>query len=326
MTKFKLTISQLTINNKVSPLATLIKYSSLLLIVSLLIVNCVFAEGKAYDGVWFLGFNMNKPLFGDMNGKLVRQAVTIAVDRAKIANRIVGDDTVPVCIIPPGMEGHMSLEAYPHDYREAKRLMRSAGYTLMDKRIKSVTLLHTDGEKTKLIVDEIKRDLINLGFDITTTVVKYSNNDAWQKELRSGKYDLFVMGYKAGNIGEIFVGDKETELFHTFTCFEVTTNEANIVYFNTYDEATKSGFSPDPVCKPKPPKEPGTLELLKPLFYSEGEANVMGFKNKRADILLEDLSRLDPAMKASRSDKFEELSRFIWEECPVVPLFYITRL
>jgi hypothetical protein len=52
----------------------------------------------------------------------------------------------------------------------------------------------------------------------------------------------------------------------------------------------------------------------------------MGFKNKRADILLEDLTHLDPAMKASRSDKFEELSRLVWEECPVVPLFYITRL
>ena len=302
---------------------------SLVIVWSLVIGNWSFsfAEAKEYDGVWFLGYNLKTNLFGDENGKVVRQAVTIAIDRDKIAKKIVGDDTVPVGVIPPGMEGYdPSLLAYSHDYSMAKRLMRSAGYPLSDSRLKHITFLMTDGEKTKLIVDEIKRDLINIGFDITTTVVKYSDTKLWEKELTSGKYDMFVMGYKAGSLGEIFIADKSTSLFHKFTCFKNSTNEADQQYFDRYGDAISSGFSPDPVCKPEPEKAPTTLELLRPVFYSKEAANATFLQNKRVDILTEELSVLDEKLRASRQDKFEEIGRIIWEELPVVPLFYITRL
>jgi len=287
----------------------------------------IFAAEKEYDGIWFLGFNLNKELFGDENGKVVRQAVTIAIDRNKVAQKIISDEVIPIGVIPPGMEGHDSmLTAYPHDYREAKKLMKSAGYTLYDKRLKIVTILHTDGEKTREIVDEIKRNLINIGFDIQRTEIKYSDTAQWNKELASGKYHLFVMGYKAGSLGQIFIGDSSTQLFHNFTCFKISTNEADIAYFNKYGDAVKAGFSPCPVCKPEPETEPKTLSLIQPLFYSEGSANFTYFKNKRIDILLEELSSIDESLKATRRDKFDEIGRIIWEECPVVPLFYITRL
>jgi len=286
-----------------------------------------FASAKEYDGVWFLGFNMHSKLFNDENGKVVRQAVVTSIDRDKIAKKIVVDETVPIGIIPPGMEGYdPALTPYPFDYAAAKKLMRSAGYTLSDKRIKHVTFLMSDGEKTKLIVDEIKRDLINIGFDITTTVVKYSNTKVWEKELTSGKYDMFVMGYKAGSVGEIFIADKATGIFHTFTCFRNTTIEADQQYFDRYSDAVASGFSPCTVCKPEPEKPPTTLELVRPLFYSRETANASYFENKRVDVLIEEISMLDEKLIASRKDKFEEIGRIIWEDIPVVPLFYITKL
>ncbi len=294
---------------------------------SFVIWNYSFASAKEYDGAWFLGFNEKTQLFGDENSKVVRQAVTIAIDRDKIAKKIVGDDTVPAGIIPPGMEGYdPSLSAYPHDIGLAKKMMRSSGYSLSDKRLKHISLLMTDGVKTKLIVDEIKMDLINLGFDITTTTVKYSNTTAWQKALTSGRYDMFVMGYKAGDVGEIFIADKSTGLFHTFNCFKNSTNEADQAFFDRYEDAVKAGFSPDPVCNPQPEKEPKTLDLLRPLFYTKEDANVSNFSEKRVDILLEELSTTDEKLIATRKDKFEEIGRIILEECPVVPLFYITRL
>ena len=289
--------------------------------------NFSFAQAKEYDGIWFLGFNQSKDLFGDENGRVVRQAILIAIDRDKIAKKIVGDETVPIGIIPPTMEGYNpELAAYPHDFRQAKQMMKAAGYPLNDVRIKSINLLHTDGEKTKLIVDEIKRNLINIGFDIQTTVVKYSNSAEWQKELASGKYHMFVMGYKSGNMGQIFIADKRSRLFHNFTCPYNTTIEADIAYFNKYSDAVEAGFSPDTFCKPEPEKEPKTLALIQPLLYSEGEANFTRFSNKRVDILLEELSTLDEGLKASRKDKFEEIGHIVWEEAPLVPLFYITKL
>jgi ABC-type transport system substrate-binding protein len=286
-----------------------------------------FAQAKEYDGVWFLGFNLHAKLFSDSNGKLVRQAVATAIDRGKIAGKIIGDDVVPIGVIPPGMEGYDPiLVPYPHDYAQAKKLMRSAGYPLNDERLKRISMLMTDGEKTKLIVDEIKRDLINLGFDITTTVVKYSNTKEWEKELASDRFDMFVMGYKAGSVGEIFIADKATGLFHTFTCFKNTTNEADQQYFERYSDAVSSGFTPCAVCSPEPEKPATTFGLVRPLFYTNETANFAHFQSKRVDILIEELSVLDEKLKASRADKFEEIGRIVWEELPVVPLFYITRL
>lgn len=302
--------------------------AGLILIIFWLFVIChSFSYAKEYDGVWFLGFNTNKDIFGDDNGKVVRQAVLIAIDRNKIANKIIKDDVTPIGVIPPGMEGYdASLEAYPHDLGVAKKMMRSAGYPLSDIRLKTISFLHTDGERTIQIVNQIKIDLINLGFDIQTTVVPYANNALWQKELASGKYHMYVMGYKSGNLGQIFIADQKTGLFHNFTCPNSPTNEADIAYFNNYEDAVKAEFQPCPVCKPEPEKAPNTLALLQPLFYSEGEANFTHYNNKRLDILLEDLSRLDESLKISRSDKLDEISRIIWEDVPVVPLFYITKL
>ncbi|MFH1709600.1 MAG: ABC transporter substrate-binding protein [bacterium] len=286
-----------------------------------------FAQAKEYDGVWFLGFNLRTNLFGNENGKLVRQAVATAIDRDKIAKKMIGDDVVPIGVIPPGMEGYdPTLTPYPHDYALAKKLMKSAGYPLYDRRLKHISFLMTDGEKTKLIVDEIKRDLINIGFDITTMVVRYSDTKKWEKELTSGRYDMFVMGYKAGSVGEIFIADKSTGIFHKFTCFKNSTNEADQQYLERYSDAVSADFFPCQICKPEPEKRPTTLALLTPLFYSKETANITYFQNKRADILIEELSVLDEKLRASRKDKFEEIGRIVWEELPVVPLFYITKL
>jgi ABC-type transport system substrate-binding protein len=303
------------------------RFVFLFVICSLIIGHCAFADTKAYDGVWFLGFNMKKPIFNDANGKTVRQAIAIAIDREKIAKKIIGDDVVPVDIIPPGMEGHnASLEALPHNYKQAKDLLKAAGYSVSDPRIKKIRLLHTDGDKTVAIVNEIKRDLINLGFDITTTQIKYADNDKWNKALEGGKYDMFVMGYKAGTVGDIYIGDRTTEVFHTFTCFRGPTNEANTVYFAHYSEAIKAGFTPDDACNPQPEKDATTYELLRPLFYTGADANFTGYSSTRVDILLEEMSKLDESLRASRRDKLEELGNTLHEDLPVVPLFYITKL
>jgi len=291
------------------------------------ICHCSFAEAKEYDGVLFLGFNLHADLFGNENGKLVRQAVATAIDREKIAKKIIGDDVVPVGVIPPGMEGYdSSLAPYPHDYSMAKKLMMKAEHPLNDKRLKTISLLMTDGEKTRFIVDEIKRDLINIGFDITTKTMKYSKTKEWEKELLSGKYDMFVMGYKAWNVGEIFIADKSTGLFHKFTCFKNSTNEADQQYFDRYSDAVSSGFSPCTICNPEPEKLPTTLALVRPIFYRDGAANATCFNNIRVDQLIEELSKMDEKLKASRRDKFEEIGRILHEDLPVVPLFYITRL
>jgi ABC-type transport system substrate-binding protein len=284
------------------------------------------AGEKEYDGIWFLGFNLKKRIFSGNDGRVVRQAFSMAIKR-KIIVEIIGDDKVPTGVIPPGMEGYdPTLKGYPYDIKLAKRMMRSSGYPMSDKRIKKLKILHTDGAKTRRIVDRIKMDLIDLGVDMQRTVVKYSDLANWKSLLASGNYDLFVMGYKAGSFGELFIGDKETEIFHTFTCHLNPTDENKQVILDKYDDAIVAGYVPCKVCKPKYDKVPDTLTLLEPLFHSNGEANFTFYKNKRIDTLMDRIIATDKRKKLARYEMFNEIDRTILNDCPVLGLFYITKL
>lgn len=281
---------------------------------------------KEYDGVWFLGFNMNKKLFGDEDGRVVRQAFSMAVNRGEIG-KIIGDETVPIGIIPPGMEGYdPNLKGYPYDTALAKKMMRSAGYSLSDKRLKTLTILHTDGKKTKEIVDQIKRDLVNIGVDLYRIEVSYADSETWKKSLSSGKYDLFVMGYKAGNFGELYIGDKDTKIFHDFSCHLNPTDEAKEVVFEKYDDAVSAGYSACETCKPTYESMPNTISLLQPLFHSQGEANFTFYSNKRVDALIDKIALADKRKNIYRIEMLNEIDSTIMDDCPVIPLFYITKL
>ncbi|MFC1766967.1 ABC transporter substrate-binding protein [Candidatus Margulisiibacteriota bacterium] len=281
---------------------------------------------KDYDGVWFLGFNLKKRLFSGVDGRVVRQAFSMAVNRKVIA-QIIGDDIIPGGVIPPGMEGYdPTIKGYPYDIKLAKRMMRSSGYPLNDKRIKGLTILHTDGAKTRRIVDRIKMDLIDIGVDMKRTVVKYTDQATWKRLLASGKYDLFVMGYKAGSFGELFIGDKDSMIFHSFTCHLNPTDEARQKLFDRYEDAVKLGYSPCQVCKPKYNKIPDPLALLEPLFHSGGETNFTFYSNKRVDALMDRLVTTSKRKKFARYEILHEIDRTILDDCPVLSLFYITKL
>ncbi|MBN3033334.1 MAG: hypothetical protein JW873_04495 [Candidatus Saganbacteria bacterium] len=160
----------------------------------MLFVIYSFASAKEYDGIWFLGFNLRQPPF---ERPLVRQAAAVCLDAAAFT-AIMSEETVPAGFIPPGLAGHDPLLApYRRDPAYAKTLMKRAGYSLADQRLKKLTLLHTDGIKTIAIAKEIKRELAALGMKLALVEVSYRDAARWQKELKSGRHQLFLMGYKA---------------------------------------------------------------------------------------------------------------------------------
>jgi ABC-type transport system substrate-binding protein len=269
---------------------------------------------------------MNKDIFSDANGMTVRKAVSMAIDRSWIVKNIVGDDVVPNGPIPPGLSGFdPALKDYSYDLVKAKSFMLTAGYPLSDKRLKQLTLLHTDGAKTIEIAKWIKRYLINLGVDLSLVSVSYSDYDAWQKEMRSGKYHMFLMGYKGSLFDQILLGDKDKMIFHTTDCSLIPSAEA-IDFLSSYDDAVAKGYAPDPVCSPRRKGAGDAFALLKALFYTGGEANFMSYSNKKVDSLLDEVGNTDPVLNASREEKLKEVSSILVEDPPIVPIFYITKL
>lgn len=153
------------------------------------------AEAKEYDGIWYLGFNTQLPPFDSLK---VRQAVAHALDKEFIARTIVSDEAVPVSFVPPGMPGYdPELRPYKQNIPFAKTLLKRAKYGINDRRLKNIPLLHTDGVKTIAIAQRIAADLRRIGLQIEPVQVSYQDQAQWDRELASGKYPLFLMGYKA---------------------------------------------------------------------------------------------------------------------------------
>lgn len=273
-----------------------------------------------------MGFNMKKEIFSDENGALVRKAFITAVDRKWIAQNIVHDATVPVGVIPPGVEGYdPDLTPYAFDPPKAKAMMRSAGYPTSDPRLKTLTMVHTDGALTTEIAMWIKRYLITLGVDLQLVSVSYTDYVAWAGSIRSGKYDLFLMGFKPVLFTQVLIGDKNARTFHKIDCDLIPSAEA-IVFLPSYDDAVSAGYAPCRLCKPTRKGGIGGLDLLDPLFRSDSDDNLMFYSNPRVDSLLDQTSRLDEAQRKEREAKLGEISRILLDDPPMMPLFYITAL
>ena len=176
-----------------------LKFNRLILsfvICSFVICHFTFAEAKVYDGIWFMGFNLKHPVFKDQR---VREAVQRTIDIEEIVNNIVSEETYPIGFVPPGMLGYdPDLKPYVENTILAKMLMKKAGFPVNDKRLKNISLLHTDGVLTVSIAQKIRDDLKAIGINASLTEVSISEEDEWVRELASGKHALFLMGYKAG--------------------------------------------------------------------------------------------------------------------------------
>ncbi|MBU0630954.1 MAG: hypothetical protein KKC80_08630 [Candidatus Margulisbacteria bacterium] len=163
--------------------------------VTLLVISHSFpAFASGYDGIFFLGFNMEKEPF---NSVYVRQAVAHAVNLKTIVN-LASAEVTPGSVIPPGMAGYQKeLLPYSFDLKQAKVLMRRGKYLPVNPKLKKISLLHTDGVKTIAIAKEIQNNLRAIGIKANLVQVKYQNELKWNEELLSRRHHLYLFGYKA---------------------------------------------------------------------------------------------------------------------------------
>lgn len=206
---------------------------------------CSACFAVSYDGTWFLGFNSNKDIFGDSSGKAVRQAFNLAIDRADICKNIIGDKNVPSGIIPKGMDGYDALlKGYSFDAGRAAAILKKSGYSRNDKRLKHLVLIHTDGVKTVEIANAVAADLKKIGVTADLKQIRYSEGEDWERALSSGKFHMFLMGYKLLPEEDVPTAEALSsqrmlrDLFHT-------NGEANFFFFSDkeLDSAIEKGGS-----------------------------------------------------------------------------------
>lgn len=178
-----------------------------LIILLLVFGNYSFASAKEYDGIWLMGFNLKKPINKNIKFRI---AVARSIDKRYIVSTIMSAESVPAGLIPPQMLGYNpELKPIPSNVKQAKLALKAAGYSTNDKRLKTLTLLHTSGVKTIEIANKIQRDLRRIGIRLKLVEIDAFDGEKWSGELAIGKFDFFLMGYKA-DIDRLFTDDPDT--------------------------------------------------------------------------------------------------------------------
>jgi len=181
---------------------------SFAIFLSLILLFSLAQATVTYDGLWFLGFNLASQHFQGAAGLELRQKICRQVDRGLLAKKIMGAENVPDSFIPLGMPGYSPQQDF---FQYVPQQSKAQAITL--------NLLHTDGVKTEKIVRELRQELAGIGIALISWPVNYSEPDRFEESLRTGGYDLFLMGYKAEEgstkemLQELFTGQGKANFF-----------------------------------------------------------------------------------------------------------------
>lgn len=137
----------------------------------------------------YVGFNTQMPPFDDPK---VRQALTLVVDREKIA-RVTYEGRLARArgILPPGMPGYdEALEGLAHDPERARQLLAESRYGGVDG-LPRITL-YTSGGGTAALLQEIYR--LELGLEIELRQIEWAD---FLVGLDERRYPMFVLSWIA---------------------------------------------------------------------------------------------------------------------------------
>jgi oligopeptide transport system substrate-binding protein len=146
-----------------------------------------------YVDTYFFRFNTRKAPLDDVR---LRQALSLAIDRPLIAEKILRAGQTPATsFTPPAMPGYVPPVRPVHDLAEARRLLAAAGYGEGGKKLPSLELLYNNSEILRLVAEAIqemwRRDL---GLEVHLVNQEYKVVFA---NRRTGNYQILLSDWVA---------------------------------------------------------------------------------------------------------------------------------
>jgi len=168
------------------------------------ILFCTPKTDIKYDGVWFLGFNLERPLMVGSFGQKFRQAIAYSINRHQLNKQLFNTSPGLYPFVPYGSTDWQNVARFRHAYeysptRSAEIMAEIINTDSLRKNITQMTLLHTDGLQTVETVVFLKKALKEIGIELKTKSVAMFPLVDWENELIRGEYDFFLMGFKAEN-------------------------------------------------------------------------------------------------------------------------------
>jgi oligopeptide transport system substrate-binding protein len=151
-------------------------------------------------GVYYILLNQKNPFF--KNDK-IRKAITLALDRDQIANRILKDGSSPAgSLVPPSMNGEANKsfrvggEVVETDVGRAQKLFKEGLKELgLSQPPSNIVMVGYDTTARRNVAVNIKEQLRQtLGWDISL------DSPTWKVHLQraeSGNYDMMMLGWSA---------------------------------------------------------------------------------------------------------------------------------
>ncbi|MCW8129083.1 MAG: ABC transporter substrate-binding protein [Planctomycetota bacterium] len=163
----------------------------------------------------YIGFGMPNGKYADHkelqpygSNKLLRQAISYAIDREYLCTKVLEGRGVPAKgILPPGMPAFKEgRPGWPHDLEKAKALLAEAGYP-EGKGLPKITLLHRNDENTKMIVQALQQDMEKIGVPVELQARDWN---AFLSQVDDNPQPMYVLGWVAD------YGDPDNFLFVLF--------------------------------------------------------------------------------------------------------------
>ncbi|MDR4484507.1 MAG: ABC transporter substrate-binding protein [Nitrospirales bacterium] len=146
----------------------------------------------------YLGFNQLDPVVGQ---ELVRKAIAHAIDREHIIQFVLrGRARVAQALFPPEhWAGDASLPAYTYDPKEAKRLLKEAGFD-QDHRPTITYKTSTDPFRLRLATI-IQYQLDQVGIDVS---IQSHDWGTFYGDIKSGRFQMYSLAWVGVKSPDIF--------------------------------------------------------------------------------------------------------------------------
>lgn len=182
---------------------------------------------------YYYEFSVNRPPLDDPR---VRQALSMAMDRAEIVRTACAGEAPAMSLVPPGIPGYTSPQCRAENVQEARRLLAEAGYP-EGKGFRKIEILYNSGyEGHKTIAELVRKQWqANLGINVATRNEEWST---YNNSLRQHKFDVARRAWNGDYLDP-----------NTFLDMFVTGGENNDPDYSNpkYDELIESSQSePDP--------------------------------------------------------------------------------
>jgi oligopeptide transport system substrate-binding protein len=140
-----------------------------------------------YLDTYFLRLNLRRPSLGDVR---VRRALSLAVDRTAIVEKILRGGQLPaLALTPPMLTGYTPPAGAPTDFDQARQLLAEAGYP-EGKGFPSIELLYNTSESHRVLAEAMQetwRRELGIEVQLVNQELKVV-----QAERRAGRYEMVL--------------------------------------------------------------------------------------------------------------------------------------